>query len=243
MRVSLLLPILFFVTGSSLFAETWADGSAFSALKLIPHGEDKRVARIEAREGTPAPERWYILVNDPKDENGLHEYVVSAGEVVASRNVSQFAEVLKTGDVFGGEPLRIDSDRVANIAREYAAANKVTINSMNYELKKDGTGAALLWNVTCLDEAGKEIGRVYVTANKGTVVSHDGFTAEPSGIVTEKLKTPSEISARARAEAKKPQPRVAKAVAVGATPEPAKKPDFLQRVGGSLQHIFGGGNH
>src|ERR1700743_246622 len=101
MRFSLLFSIAVLVNGSSLFAETWAEGSAFSALKLIPRGEDKRVARIEAREGTPVPERWYILVNDPKDENGLHEYVVSGGEVVASRNVSQFAEVLKPGDVFG----------------------------------------------------------------------------------------------------------------------------------------------
>src|ERR1700677_589232 len=232
MRFSLFLPIAVFVTGSSLFAETWAEGSAFNALKLIPRGDDRKVARIEAREGTPVPERWYILVNDPKDENGLHEYVIAGGEVVASRNVSQFAEVLKAGDAFGGEPLRIDSDRVANIAREYAAANNVTISSMNYELKKDGTGAALLWNVTCLDEAGKEMGRVYVTANKGTVVSHDGFTAEPVGIATEKLKSSSEIAARARAESKK-QPRVARAAQVGpATPEPTKKPDLFQRLGG-----------
>jgi hypothetical protein len=242
MRFSLFLPIALFVTGSSLFAETWAEGSAFSALKLIPRGDDRKVARIEAREGTPVPERWYILVNDPKDENGLHEYVVAGGSVVASRNVSQFAEVVKPGDVFGGEPLRIDSDRVANIAREYAAANNVTISSMNYELKKDGTGAALLWNVTCMDENGKEMGRVYVTANKGTVVSHDGFTAEPAGIATEKLKSPADL-ARARAEAKK-QPRIARAIPVGpATPEPTKKPGFLQRVGGSLQNIFGGGAH
>src|ERR1700722_718119 len=216
------------------------EGSALNAIKQLPRGEAKKIARIEARDGTPAPERWYILVNDPKDENGLHEYVVSGGEVVASRNVSQFAEVLKPGDVFGGEPLRIDSDRVANIAREYAAANNVTISSMNYELKKDGTGAALLWNVTCLDEAGKELGRVYVTANKGTVVSHDGFTAEPPGIATEKLKSPSEIAAGARESRKQPS---APRVAVAATPAPAKKPGFLDRVGGSLQHLFGGGNH
>jgi hypothetical protein len=239
MRVSFLLPIILFVTSSGLFAETSTDGSAFGALKLIPRGEGKKVARIEAREGTPVPERWYILVNDPKDENGLHEYVVAGGEVVASRNVSQFAEVLKPGDVFGGEPLRIDSDRVANIARQYAAANNVTISSMNYELKKDGTGAALLWNVTCLDEAGKELGRVYITANKGTVVSHDGFTAEPKGIATEKLKSPSEISARAREAKKQSQ---APKVAVAVTPAPVKKPGFFDRVGGSLKNIFTGHN-
>jgi hypothetical protein len=234
MRVSLLLSIILLATGASLFAEQLAEGSAFNALKLLPRGDAKRVARIEAREGTPVPERWYILVNDPKDENGLHEYVVAGGEIVASRNVSQFAEILRPGDVFGGEPLRIDSDHVADIARKYAAANSVTISSINYELKKDGTGAALLWNAICMDEAGKEMGRVYVTANKGTVVSHDGFTAEPAGIVSEKLKTPSLAVSRAHPDPKRPP---------ATTPDPnAAKPDFFHRLGGSLQKLFNGKN-
>ena len=73
-------------------------GSALNAIKQLPRGEAKKIARIEAREGTPYPDRWYIIVNDPKDENGVHEYVVSGGEVVASRNISQFAESVKPTD-------------------------------------------------------------------------------------------------------------------------------------------------
>jgi hypothetical protein len=242
MRVSLLLPIVLFVTGASLFAETLSEGSALSALKLIPRGEGKRVARIEAREGTPVPDRWYILVNDPKDPNGLHEYVVAGGAVVASRNVSQFAEALKPSDVFGGDPLRVDSDRVAKIAREYAAANNVLISSINYELKKDGPGAALIWSATCLDEAGKEMGRVSVTASKGAVVSHDGFTAEPPGMGTEKQRSASEIAARARAEQKKQRDAAAAATAAAATPAPTNKPDFFHRLGGSFRKMITGHN-
>src|SRR5476651_2049546 len=107
-----------------------------------------------SRDGKPAPERWHILVNDPKDENGLHEYVVAGGEVVASRNLSQFAESLKPTDVMGTSGLKIDSDKVAALAQQYAAANNVTVASLNYALKKEGAEAAPLWNVTCLDETG-----------------------------------------------------------------------------------------
>lgn len=220
-------------TASPLLAETLAPGSAYSALKLLPRGEAKQVARIAARDGTPTPERWYILVNDPKDENGVHEYVVAGNEIVASRNVSQFAEVLRPSDVYGGEPMRVDSDRAAQIAREYTDANALEIASMNFELRKDGRGSALLWNVTCLDQAGKELGHVFVTANKGTVVSHEGFTADPVGIVKEKPRTqaPAVASIRAvRVEPARPAP----------TPEPTRKPDFFHRLGGSVQKFFTG---
>src|SRR5277367_5157233 len=90
-------------------------GTALNAIKQLPKGEAKKIARIEAREGTPVPERWHILVNDPKDENGLHEYVVAGGEVVASRNISQFAESLKPADVVGGSSVRVDSDKLADL--------------------------------------------------------------------------------------------------------------------------------
>src|SRR5215210_7382472 len=82
-------------------SSTWAAQAptALGALKALPKGEARRVARIQAFEGTPTPERWHILVHDPDSENGLHEYVVAGGEVVASREISQFAEELKPEDV------------------------------------------------------------------------------------------------------------------------------------------------
>ena len=180
MRPSFFVFYLVLLASADLcFAAADATGSALNAIKQLPRGEAKKIARIEAREGTPTPERWHILVHDPKDENGLHEYVIAGGEVVASRNISQFAESLKPTDVMGTSGLKIDSDKVASLAQQYAAANNVTVATLNYALKKEGDDAAPLWDVTCLDETGKELGHVVVSAGKGNVVSHDGFTAEP----------------------------------------------------------------
>ena len=153
--------------------------SALDALKEVPKDQAARIARIEARDGTPAPDRWYILTQDTNAENGVHEFVVSNGEIVASRAVSQFADNLKPDDILGDAPLTIDSDKAAQVARDYAEANGAVVTSMNYELKKDGPDAAPAWTVSCLDDKGNKVGQVVITAGKGNVVSHDGFSLEP----------------------------------------------------------------
>src|SRR6476620_4896310 len=101
MPASFLLAILFtafFCAANARDAQT-----AFDALKLLPKGVGKNLARIEAREGTPGPERWHILVHDAQSENGLREFVVADGKLVADRTLSQFAEKLTDDDVIGAE--------------------------------------------------------------------------------------------------------------------------------------------
>ena len=179
MRPTNLAIILIAASAASLHAQNAT--TALSAIKLLPKGEAKRLARIEAREGNPTPERWYILVHNPQDETGLHEYVVAGGEVVASRALSQFAEGLKPEEVIGYEAVRVDSDRAGKLAQQYALANNVTPATFNYQLSKDTDDGAPVWNVTCVDAGGKALGGVVVAATKGNVLSHTGFSIEPGG--------------------------------------------------------------
>jgi hypothetical protein len=207
-----------------------AQGSALNAIKQLPRGEAKKIARIEAREGTPVPERWHILVNDPKDQNGLHEYVVAGGEVVASRNLSQFAESLKPTDVIGSSVVKVDSDKLSLLAQQYAQANNVTIATINYTLSKEGTDAVPLWTLTCLDEAGKQLGQIVVSAGRGNVVSHEGFTADPGSNAQVETESVAENEPRHK---HKPPPR-------RSTPVTEQNPNFMNRVGNSISKFFGG---
>jgi len=224
MRAPLLSFVIFAASVTSLLAEPLSEPSAFGALKQIPSGEPKKVARIEARDVISRPNRWYILVYDPKDENGLHEYVVAQGVKVASRNISQFAETLTPADVIGGESLKFDSDKAIKTVKEYADANGVTVASMNFELKRDSAGEPPVWNITCLDAEGKEIGHLHLTAAKGAVLSHEGFAAEPPPPTPAPERAPAPRAVRVEA----PRPVVV------ATPEPTKKPGF------SLKKMFTG---
>ena len=258
MRLTFTVPLfLLLLTGAPLGAQTT---SAFEALRLLPRGDGRRVARIVAREGTPVPERWHILVQDPKTENGLREYVVAGGEVVASREVSQFAESLRAEDVIGADALKVDSDRAAKQVQQYAQINNLTVKMLHYELKKTGAAAAPLWTVVCLDAAGQEVGQLVLSATRGTVVSHPGFAAEPLPLPgtpapEEKPRLPVIAAPAPKAtaapkvvSAPKPTPipvavavpvaePVEPPVAPAATPEP-KKPGILNRVGTGLQKVF-----
>ncbi len=152
--------------------------TALQAVKLLPKDAWSRLARVEAFDGAPIPERWHILVHDTREENGLHEYVIANGEVVASRAVSQFAEDLKAEDIIGNDAVKVDSEHAANLAEAYAEANKKEFATYNYELKKD-EGATPVWKVTCVDAKGEEVGKISISASKGNVVKHEGFAVEP----------------------------------------------------------------
>jgi hypothetical protein len=165
--------------------------TALDAMKQLPREQAARVARIEGRDGSPEPDRWYILTQDPATDTGVHEFVVSKGEIVASRPISQFADSLKPADIVGMAPLKIDSDKAAALARSYADANGVVVAGINYELKLDGTDAAPAWTISCVDDKGNKVGEIVITADKGTVVSHDGFALEPAA-----SPTPEPVSAK-----------------------------------------------
>lgn len=161
------------------FAPALLAESALDAIKLLPGAQSARIARIEGREGAPEPERWYILTQDPTADNGVHEFVVSNGQIVASRSLSQFADNLKPEDMLGGLPV-IDSDKAAKVARDFATANGDIVATLSYDLKKDATTGTPVWTISCIDDKGAKLGCVVMTAGKGDVVSHDGFPLEPA---------------------------------------------------------------
>jgi len=166
----------------------WAGDAptALDAVKLLPKDRATHLAGIEARDGTPNPERWYLLVQDPADENGLHEFVVANNQIVASRALSQFAEKLQPADIIGSSVVNVDSDHMVLLARAYAAANNATISKLNFELKKDGPEATPVWRVSCLGENDLPVGELTVNAIKGHVISHEGFAQAPAAAAERK---------------------------------------------------------
>ena len=151
--------------------------TALGALRTLPPEESQRVARIDGCDGTPMPERWHFLVYDPQTENGYREYVVADRQLVARREVSQFGDQFQSTDIIG-KAFRIDSDRVAQIAQRYVAANDLAVVSMNYEMRR-GLRTGPVWEVTCFDRDNQAIGWLVVNAEDESVLSHTGFAKVP----------------------------------------------------------------
>jgi len=200
-------------------ANAFGEGSALDALKLLPKDAAKRLARIEARDGVPQPERWHFLVHDPDADRGVREFVVANGKMVAVRTISQFADSLGTTDVFGGDAVRVDSVQIARWAALFTTANGGTVGTLNYQMAKDPASNAPVWVATILDAAGDQIGTLTVNASKGVIMSSDGFEKSPA---PELLASPvvAPISSR-----------VSKARV--ATPVPTPKPNVFRRIFGA----------
>lgn len=177
LRATLLLAALLSAAATGQGEDT---STALAALKLLPKEEAKRLARIEARDARPTPDRWHLLVHDPAAENGLREYVVAGGAVVASRGISQFADTINLTQIIGEDPLKTDSDRVLRLARDYAEANDASVAATHLELAREGPAVAPQWKATCQNTAGQTVGTLVVSAAKGTVTSHEGFARDPA---------------------------------------------------------------
>jgi hypothetical protein len=232
----------------SAFSQTTAtppaeNQSALTALKLLPQDKAAGVARIVGRDGTPAPERWHFITHDPAEANGLREFVVARGVLVAARSMSQFASEVKAADVLGIAGVKVDSRAAGEIAKDYALANNAALSTMNYELCREGAEAAPVWKVTCHDSQGKQLGFVTLTASKGTVVAHDGFPLEPKPAATGSPAVKLDTYAEEKVAPEK------KITAVGEGPKKttshrrkAKEEDehVLGKVGGSIKNLFTG---
>ncbi len=233
------IPAIILIAASAAALHGQNATTALSALKLLPKAELKRIARIEAREGNPTPERWYILVHNPDEESGLREYVVAGGEVVAKRALSQFAEVVKAVEVIGNDGLRMDSDRVGRLAQQYAVANNVVPATINYQLRKDDNDGTPVWNVTCMDGDGKALGGIVVAANKdkSSVLSQTGFPVAPAAEKRPRVEPASgDDDERDREQARTARKRYVVRTRPGepvrqAPPQP-EKPTFFQRMFG-----------
>jgi hypothetical protein len=153
--------------------------SALDAIEVLPKDEMKSLARIIAYDGTPVPERWHFLVHDPNSASGVREYVVAKGELVAARGISQFAQRLTEADVIGKQLLQVDTDELAKLANAYATANKLAITKLTYRLSRLAQTPEPQWQVNCIDDTGKTLGTLFVTATQGNVVSHAGFSVAP----------------------------------------------------------------
>ena len=220
---------LFFIMSVCLTASGLAAGStALDAVKSLPREQRARVARIEARDGSPAPERWHLLVHDRAAENGLKEFVVAEGVIVAERGISQFAESL-TPDQVLGDGVRFNSDRAAQLVQQYAQANAIIVASIAYQLRKDGPAAVPLWRLTCYNVLGREIGSLTITATKGAVISHQGFTVEPAPVVAEKPREKPRPAPVAQVTREVPVRPIREEAP---PPPPPKKPNVLQRLFG-----------
>jgi|GEM_PF-5161577 len=154
--------------------------TALQGLARIPPAEANQVARIAGCEGQPFPDRWHYIVHAPGEASGtgLRDYTVANRQLVGRNGVSQFASEVGAGDVLPMNALQLDSDHAGLLAQKYARANRLSVATFNYELRRDALNLAPVWKVTCLDRQGRSLGWIVVNATDGQLVAMRGIPPE-----------------------------------------------------------------
>jgi hypothetical protein len=155
------------------------DTTAIGALNLLGKEAAANVARIEARDGHPFPDRWYILVHDPAQPRGLREFVFSAGKLVGGRTLSQFADSITADEVIGASAIKVNSDQAAGVAAQFAVHNNARLGTVQYELLKSSSPPAPVWRLTCHGAEGESLGTIVLHATKGSLLGFQGFAKSP----------------------------------------------------------------
>jgi hypothetical protein len=189
------LCLLFCVSGA-LGAAAASNPTALKSLKLLPAESAARLAIIDGHDGAPTPARWHFVVEDSNADTGVREIVVADRQIVADRELSQFAGQISPEEVVGIAGLKVDSDAVSRLVERYAAANGLTVDSMNFQMRKDPLTGTPVWTVSCLDAQESRLGALVVDGRDGHVISHDGFAAPPP--VPTKVATRREVAANRR---------------------------------------------
>jgi hypothetical protein len=167
-----------------------ADGtSALDALAVLPPDAASHVAMIVGNEGNPAPERWRFLVWDANAENGFREYVVAERKIVAKNLVSQFAARVNPQEVLPPDAIRVDSDKAAWLALQFAKANDITVWTLRYTLRRPLELSGPVWKIDCFDAADQQIGSLSLAATEGKVLARLGFANEPSQAILAEVAT------------------------------------------------------
>ena len=123
--------------------------------------------------------RQQMITQRLAERQVAREVVVTDGKKTADRTVSQFAQTLAPADVLGPDSVKVESLQEGKIALQFGLANQLNVTALHYDLRKSGPDAAPLWTVTCLDANGSELGKIVVSAARGTVLMHPGFAEEP----------------------------------------------------------------
>jgi hypothetical protein len=201
MKIPAIIVLGIWVMAAHLPAAT--DGkSALDALAVLPPDAATRVAMIIGNEGNPAPERWRFFVWDAHAENGFREYVVAERKIVAKNLVSQFAARVNPQEVLSPDAIRVDSDKAAWLALQYAKANDILVWKLRYTLRRPPELSGPVWKIDCFDAVDQEVGSLSLGATEGKVLARLGFANEPSDAILAEVSSAAASKAKALASAK-----------------------------------------
>ena len=132
------------------------------------------VISVTGTNGSPQPEIWTIVIDDPGARGGVREVEVGGGRIVSERTPLRSAVESSLGSVIDTAKLNLDSSGAFTLAQQTADKSHVTFATADYTLRVDERGNPI-WRVTLQRQNGEPAGTIFIGANHGTVTRTEGL--------------------------------------------------------------------
>jgi hypothetical protein len=157
--------------------------TAYEALRVLGHQMNRdsvnHVISVVGSNGTPQPETWKILVEDPRARGGAREIEVGDGRIVSERTLARAVTGSSEGATINTTRLNLDSSGAYAVASHTADKSGTQFATVIYTLRTDERGEPV-WIVTLRDNSGQPVGTIYIGANRGNVTRTEGLFAGAS---------------------------------------------------------------
>ena len=132
--------LLFLVTPA--FAQERA--TAYEALRVVGTQLNRdfvnHVISVNGTGGTPQPEKWKILVDDPRARGGVREVEIADGRVASERTPVRSVAGSSEGATINTTHLNLDSSGAYAVASHTAEKSNTRFATVSYTLRTDERG-------------------------------------------------------------------------------------------------------
>ncbi len=157
-----------------------AQGTAYDALRVIGTQFNRdavnHVISLTGVDGTPQPETWRVLLDDPKARGGVRELEVRNDRIVSERTPLRQVVGTSEGATIDTARLNLDSSGAFSVASHTAEQSHVPFATVTYTLRTDDHGEPI-WIVTLQNNDRRPVGTIHIGANQGVVTRTEGMYA------------------------------------------------------------------
>jgi hypothetical protein len=155
-------------------------GTAYEALRVVGTQLNRsfvdHVISVTGTNGTPQPESWKILIDDPRARGGIREVEIRNGRIESERTPIRSVAGSTEGATIDTRRLNLDSSGAYAVASHTADKSNTRFATVNYTLRTDERGDPV-WIVTLRDQSARPVGAIHIGANRGNVTRTEGMFA------------------------------------------------------------------
>ncbi len=170
-----LLAAVLFLGQAAIFARD----SAYEALRAYgaQRGQEQlnHVIEVQGRDGTPQPNSWKILLDDPDARGGVREVEMKKGAVASEKTPVRGYGGTGESAVMNFQKLNLDSEGAFVIANREATKAQLGFDKIDYTLRMGDETTTPVWILRMIDSRGKMVGTVHLAADTGSVLRREGM--------------------------------------------------------------------